>query len=683
MRWVTPLFRVTLWHMRQRIAALLASLYRRIQPRPNPIDPRTREALRLAGSELMDARDREARQRSGLVEFVSEMIEAKRMAGAGPWQQSRAFIEESGHLLKMAESIAAGAPLPIREAQLPGAIGAFGDIELALQNVEWRREINFSWLEFSRWGIQQIMLISRLYYIKNPICRRLVDVCAAYVFARGVDVSTEDETANDVIQDFFTRNRIVFGHVGLIRQERAKDLDGNIFWALFADQARRGNVIVRTVDPIEIQDIVTDPQDADTEWFYHRTWTEDAFNPTSGVISHQTREAWYPALNFSPPIKTPSIGGVPVLWDVPMYHRKAGGVGKWRFGCPRIYPLLDWARETRRYLEACASLAQSLAQIGLTATTKGGVQALEGLKQQFQTTVGPSAQIWDTNPPAVPGSFFGSGPGTKLEAFKTQGAGLDPEKVRQYKLMCCMVKGVPETFLADVATGNLATATSLDRPTETTMLELQEEWVEDLTVIITYVLQVSKAAPSGKLREALMATGENPADIEIREAERRYLPSGRWCYAAREASRGAGKPIKIQVNFPNIREGDVPALVAATVEAMTLGNKGGQVTGIDEKAGVKRLYSYLDIEDGNELAEAQYPEKEYDPDRTTEEEPVPIPKAKPNPGGLPQNPAGDQTLAQVAPTAAPAAPAKESAMRSAMRRLKRAVTLYEAAHDGE
>lgn len=665
-------------------------------PAPQPPDPR----LAIAAGELAEARAREVNQRSGLVEFISEMIEAKRMAGAGPWKQDAATIRESNRLLKLAESVAFDGPrsaevVALTEAQLPGAIGAFGDIELALQNVDWRREINFSWLEFSRWGIQQIMLISRLYYVKNPICRRLVDVCAAYVFARGVEVSTEDEDANDVIEDFFRRNRQVFGHVGMIRQERAKDLDGNIFWAFFSDTAASGKTTIRTIDPIEIQDIVTDPEDDDTELYYHRIWTEDALG-ADGVITHSTRECWYPALNRELLQDRPlaSIGGKPVAWDTPLYHRKCGQVGKWRFGCPRIYPLLDWAKETRRYLEACASVAQSLAQVALVATTKGGAQALEGLKQQFQTTVGPSAQIWDTNPPAVRGSFFGSGIGTELSAFKTQGAGLDPEKVRQYKLMCCMVKGVPETFLGDVQTGNLATATSLDRPTETIMMELQEEWVEDLTVMIERVLDVSNRATSGKLRESFSRIGVDPDAVQILQAERVYEANGRWHWVTtklpadpielREAKAKAKKSaeVKIRVTFPNIREGDVPALVGAVVESMTLANKGGQVTGIDEKAGVRKLYELIGIENGDELAEAQYPEKEYDPNRTTEPEPAPIPKLEPRPGGTPQNPGGLQTAPPAQQLPAPDAPAPKEALRRAARRLLRAIHLLEAAGDG-
>ena len=79
----------------------------------------------------------------------------------------------------------------LRETSPLLSAGATGDIELALQNVEWRREINLSWLEFSRWGIQQLILISRLQYIKHPWIQRGINVAANYVFGRGVEVKAE------------------------------------------------------------------------------------------------------------------------------------------------------------------------------------------------------------------------------------------------------------------------------------------------------------------------------------------------------------------------------------------------------------------------------------------------------------------------------------------------------------
>lgn len=650
--------------MRKRLLSLLAAAHRRLQPnRPEPLTDDQR-ALRLADSVIRDLTEsREVYEdslRRDYVERAAELIEAKQMAGAGPWlvAESRADLDK---------------PTRIRESNPITSQGAFGDIELALQNVEWRREVNLSWLEFSRWGIQQIILITRLYYIKNPLVRRLIDIAAYYVFGRGVEVSSPDEDANEVLRDFFERNKKTLGPIALVELEKRKYYDGNLFFAFFPDQNDTGQVSVRTIDATEIMDIVTDPDDTDTPWFYRRSWVSRNFDILTGQVATKQEDGWYPALGHDPDDKPLTINAQQVHWDTPILHRKCGHIAKWHFGCPIIYPALDWAKASRRFLEACATVKAALAQIAMTLTTKGGQQALEGAKQQLQTNIGPSSSLWDTNPTAVNASIFASGPGTTLAAFQTRGGGGDPEEVRQYKLMCCIVVGVPETFLGDVKTGNLATATSLDRPTELCFLEKQEAWREDLVTIAQYVLKVSNGAPSGRIRAS---RGKVPAsDVVIREAARVRLPDGRMVYESPKTE--AGKPItkpgviEVKATFPAIREGDVPALIGAAVQAMTLGNKGGQVVGIDEKEGVRRLFELSGIENGDEILEEMYPNGEYDPDRTKEPLPAPIPTAPPiAPGGAPQ--------------AAPGQPvkAKPPGVREALTRLKGALAVLDDERNG-
>ena len=623
-----------------------------IQRRLEELNRENRAQAAALNAAALEEAERRRQTEGEQAERIAELIEARQMAGSGPWRVSTAALRQTDELI--ASSIerlktgGSGSGMALRESDPALTQGAYGDIELALQNVEWRREVNLSWLEFSRWGIQQLILISRLYYIKNPIIRRLIDIAALYVFARGYEVSSSDDTANEVLQEFFEANKKTLGQIALVDLERRKYYDGNLFFAFFSDTVSAGTVKVRTIDATEIQDIVTDPDDVDTPWFYKRCWTQRNFNPDNGTTSTKTVEGWYPALGYEPANKPRTIGDLPVNWDIPIHHRKCGGIAKWHFGCPIIYPALDWAKASKRFLEACATVKQALAQFAMTLTTKGGQSAIEGAKQQLSTTVGPSSALWDQNPTAVNGSIFASGPGTKLEAFKTGGAGGNPEEVRRYMLMCCMVVGVPETFLADVSTGNLATATTLDRPTELCFLEKQEAWREDLVLIANWVLSVSAGAASGKLREA---RGERKT--VIREAQRKRMRSGEWRYIEAQPE---GDEIEVKCTFPSIREGDVPALVSATVAAMTLGNTQGEVVGIDERAGVAKLYEQLGIDKGDEITEAMYPEGEYDANRENQKEAA-MERAqtmaaatKPQPGqvsGKPQPKTVDEALARL------------------------------------
>lgn len=643
----------------------LAAGYRKLTPRPDPV-PALRDENRALKRMVENRQDFEAQQAKRAREFITEMVEAQAMCGSGPWAPG-----DPDALARMSKPLREA--LNLKEAGPVSTVGVYGMYELMLQNIGWQQEINYSWLEFTRWGIQQIILICRLYRLKNPIVRRLVDVCAQYVFARGVAVTTQDEDANKVWKAFVARNQKVLGHVALTELEKAKDSDGNLFFCFFSDAESTGETDIRMIDATEIQDIWTDPEDADVPWYYRRDWTSVTHDPNSGTASTKSQHAWYPALGYDPKEPPKEINGVKVMWGSPVYHRKVGYVGKWLFGCPRIYPMLDWAKEARRFLEACASVRQSLSQIAIDVKTRGGQQAIEGGKQQTETTLGPGMPGWDVNPQAVAGATFFHGPGMEREAFKVQGATFDPSDVSWYAKMCCMVKGVPPTFIGEMDTSNLATATSLDRPTETVFLNLQEEWTEDLTIIATTVLTSSLRAPNGKLREAFEKRGLKVGNIEVREAKRILTSNGTWKYA--ERAKEVTTALEIEVDFPSIREGDAVAETSAIVAAMTLNNKGGQVVGIDEKEGVKLLYRSRGVENGDELAEAQYPDGEYDPDRTVEELPDPVGPIKDQPGVQP-------TPGQVKQVVKGAQKNKES-LKNAAKRLLRAIRLFEARGEEE
>ena len=547
-------------------------------------------------------------------------------------------------------------PLQLGESTSPFvAQGAYGDTELMLQNIDWRRETNLSWLEFTRWGIQQVILIARLRAVKDPMLNRGINVSAQYVFGRGVEITSTDEDANQVLKDWRERNKRVLGHTALAETHRLKFTDGNIFWVNFTDETATGEVNVRLLDALEILDIVCDPDDSSVPWFYRREWVAKEVNPADGTLRVQARKAWYPALKFDPANYPDTFGsdlpaqwqGIDIQWNARVYHRKCSSVPVWwHFALPLIYPALGMAKAVQRFLEDCMTINNSLAQFSLLLTTKGGQQALEGAKTQLSTTVGPNADLWDQNPTAVAGAIFAGGPGTELKAFETKGAGFDPAKVREYKLQVAMVFGCPESFWADMNTSNLATATSLDRPTELNFSEQQEVWSEDLVELAKYQLQASSRAPSGKLMEAFkerkataLNLNESGSKVPLYEVPmivdcpRVVSESGRMKYNPDPTNT---KQIQVMADFPTIIEADVPAEVAAIVNAMTLGNTMGEVVGTDEKESVRLLGKVIGLPDNDELIEDQYPETgpdAYDPVR--KDDPEPEPGTEPGAPGAP------------------------------------------------
>ena len=636
--------------LRNLIRRLLAHLWRALAPPAPPKDySEENRVLRELVSRLTPD---ESTQFYRFRDMASELVEARLMCGSGPTMGSPgpALIAEANRaMIRIQETALRG----LCETTPASAVGAFGDIELALQNVGWRREINLSWLEFSRWGIQQIILISRLYYMKEPLMRRAVDVVSAYVFGRGVEVSSTDDDANDVLNEFFERNRGTFGPNAMLASQRAKSTDGNLFWAFFADLTDTGKVSARRIDATEIQEIATDPDDSDKEQYFKRVYTAKVFNPATGATSAVTKTCWYPALGFDKPAGAPeAILGNTIHWNTPVLHRKHGAVAKWQFGCPEGYPALEWIKTATRYMQSCATLAASHAQIAWDITTKGGQAAIQGTKQQLQTQVNtqPGNSLWDTNPTAGNASMLVKGPGSDWKMVNSRGQGLDPKEGLTYNVYVGNVFGIPPTWLGDMETSNLSTATTLDRPTELGMRARQMEWEDDLAVIATFVLKVSAGAASGKLREAL--NKRNIGKVVCIEAPRRTKPNGERIYD--EAAKPKADEIHVRVTFPAIREGDMPAIIKAIAEAMTLDNKGGQIVGIDEREGVRLLYQTLGVEDPEEILDEQYPltangvkgtpgyTPKYDPNRTKVPLRPPIGKALPPPGGQPQLPGGQQ-----------------------------------------
>ncbi len=606
--------------LRHRFRRFLAKLIRWTADPP----PDQSALIQKLNDALIATSTRDNAARDEYLAQVAELAEMRQMSGSGPWSVSAEAVERTDRLIHSAREQFGKPAQRLRES------GATGDYFLAAQAAEWRAETAQGNMEFSRWGIQRIILITRLYYMINPLMRRLIDVSAAYVFARGYEVTSSKPAANDQIQQFLQDNKDVFGQNAITDLERRKDYDGNLYFVLFPDTENTGRVKARTFDAIEIEEIVCNPEDVDEPWLYKRVWSVSTFDFSSGTSATSTKTAWYPALRYDPADKPLTIGDHEVRWDSRVHHRKCGGVAKWKHGCPRMYPAVYWAKTAKKFLENCASSKAALAQFYATLTTKGGQQVLSGMKQQIGTAAGPPSNMLDQNPPAV-SSLFASGPGTELKAFAARGVDADPAEVHEFKLMACMVKGVPETFLSDVSTGNLATAQSLDRPTETVFLDFQEAWREDLLTMCSFALEISERASGGMLREAYKS--QKAGAVKIVECKRRRLKNGTFVY---EAFGTAPDVIELRCNFPAIREGDIPALVGATVTAMTL-NGGTPGSGIDEKAGNRNLYDQLGIENGDELIEEQYPEDEYEPLRVTDE---PEPIAPPLPGAPPQDGAG-------------------------------------------
>lgn len=467
------------------------------------------------------------------------------------------------------------------------------ELELALEDRGWTRQLAMASTEFSRWGIQQLILIGRLYSMKNPLIKRGVFVSAFYVFGRGVEITSDDDDVTGAIKRFFASpgNQKELGHAGLVEKHKSLQVDGNIFFVFFSNKGT-GEVQVRTIDPIEIWDVITDPDDSGTPWFYRRNWSPVKFD-ASASLGYQTAERideFYPALGYEPAQRISIIAGKPVNWDSPVYHMKVGAMPKWKFGVPDIYGAIDHARAYRDFLNDWCTITRALARFTWDVEQPGGAQAIGTMSQALSTTLGNGGTTVETNPPPTVASAFVRSPGTKATPFRTAGATTEPEQGRRILLMVAAAFGLPETFFGDASTGSLATAVSLDRPTELKFLEAQEMWREALRNIVGYAISTEASGMKGKLREAVGKRTLHFVEKSLPQKKRQ-------------------DEVSILVDFPAVLEHDLAQTVTAIVQAATMG--GFDLAGtMDLKTASRLLNNEVGNDRFEEMWDAMYPNYE-------------------------------------------------------------------------
>lgn len=461
------------------------------------------------------------------------------------------------------------------------------ELELAQEDIGWIRESVQTDFDFSRSGLRRIYRQARFYFLKNPLVRRAVVVQAHYVFGQGINISARSEPVNAVIQAFLDdpKNQSeLTSHQARIDKEVELQLSGNLFFVLFPNPST-GHVRIRTIPVDEIDEIITNPDDAKETWYYRRVWTQVSFDPLTGRSASADRTDYYPNWRYIPLARPDSIGGSPVHWDMPIYHVKVGGTPGMRFGVPEVYPILDWAKAVKEDLEDFATIRRAHSRFAWRMTTTGGKTGIAAAKAKLGTTLaalgGTSAE---TNPPPVTGSTFISSPNVSMEPIKTAGAQPLPDDARRLWLMIAAGAGLPETFFGDVSTGNLATAKSLDRPTELKMRDRQTLWADVLTDILSYVIDRAVLAPGGPL-----------------DGQEVIGPSGdRIVVLADDPATGEPMDRHIDVTFPPILERDVNQTIAAIVSAATLDGKAPAGT-LDQETLVRLLLTALGEDDVDEL----------------------------------------------------------------------------------
>lgn len=371
------------------------------------------------------------------------------------------------------------------------------EIELQLEDREYIKLDGSSDSDFSRDGVRSMAKQVRLGYFANPLINHAIRMQSDYVFAQGVDIGVVGKDAEEGRKKALKwwndpRNkREIFGHRARLKRERDLQTYGNVFIAVPNDPDRN---YVRVVPTDEISDIICNPDDSHEVWFYIRKWTRRSIN---GNELEKRIEAYPDVYLELAGVEIPDILGegnktIPVIKDRVMYHVIGDDVGDMKFGTPEVWNAVPWAKAVREDLMTYATVRKSLARFAWKMTgVRGGQSAFNVVKTKLETTIGTDGRR-ETNPPPTTASTLITDGNRNMDPIKTAGMQPTPDEGRRLWLMTGAGVGFPETMLSgDANVGNLATAKSLDRPTEFKMVNRQKLWADTYKDIFTYMLEKS------------------------------------------------------------------------------------------------------------------------------------------------------------------------------------------------
>lgn len=372
-------------------------------------------------------------------------------------------------------------------------------LQLMYEDAGWESLTAAGRTEFSRDGLSRNAELCRVMFVANPLMKRGLGIRASYVFGQGVQINARDEDVDAVVQAYLEDEGnldAVTGAQARVILENELGTDGNVFLAHFTNPLT-GRVKVRPLPFDEVVEIITEPGDKTTHWFYRRRWVETTLTSTFGSVDRE-REALYPALKYQPLTKPQQFNGVDVMWDAPVLQVRVNPTGSKLWGVGDGFAALPWCRSYKEFLEDWATLCRALSRIAFRASSskaKASQVQRAGLEQMAKLGAGSSVSL---------------GEGQTLEAVPKTGATLDSESGRPLAAMAAAALGVPVTILlADPGvTGARATAETLDLPTRLEMQGRQEVWAQAYRASCGYVIEQAVIAPRGILRGKVERDGD-------------------------------------------------------------------------------------------------------------------------------------------------------------------------------
>ena len=309
---------------------------------------------------------------------------------------------------------------------------------------------------------------ARVYALKDPLASRSVHLMTDYSFGSGISWNAEDEKTKDILSAFWysPSNSSLFSAKGQRKSSDKLLIDGEIFFAVFLGPS---GATIRRINPLEITEFITDPDDVENVRFYKRQWAD-----TKGG---QHTDSYCSFANPKNEACQDSMGqSVQKTQDALIYHLAINDLGQ--RGNSYLLPALEWIKLYRKFLASRVAVMLALARFAWKLKLQGGQTAVDAAKATFHEEEVKAGSTEIENQAA------------NLTPIKTDsGAAQAYQDGRMLKLQVSAASGWPEQYYGDISIGNLATAKTVELPVQKMCESYQAIWQDTYRDIFDLILE--------------------------------------------------------------------------------------------------------------------------------------------------------------------------------------------------
>lgn len=317
--------------------------------------------------------------------------------------------------------------------------------------------------------------LSRLYAVKDPFGKQAVRLWTDYTFGSGIAWDTEDKKAKKVLEAFWDSraNRNILSAMGQRKSSDKLLKDGEVFFAIFLGANGEGKI--RYIDPLEITEIITNPDDKQDVRFYRRAWSD-----TKGTPHKTIYRSWLNPKGES--VMDASGNSVKHNDEALVYHLTLNSTEQ--RGNPLLLPALTWMKYYTKFLSSRIAIMLALARFAWRSKAKGGQAAVDAIKAKTHEKEIAAA------------SHLVENLGVDTTPIKTEtGAQGAYQDGRMIKLQIAAAVGIPEQYFGDISIGNLATAKTVELPMMKMFQSYQQVWRDAYKDIDEIILEHNGVPP--------------------------------------------------------------------------------------------------------------------------------------------------------------------------------------------